>query len=100
MGRLGAVLAALPKTADQFYQSEEWLALRRQRMRDADYHAAKARAGGGRVILDHVVERRDGGAELDPANTQWLTMAEHQAKTARVRAERAARRGGGSKSGG
>jgi 5-methylcytosine-specific restriction enzyme A len=99
LGRPAVKVAALPKVVEGFYQSKAWLALRRSRMRDADYAAAVARAGPGeRVILDHIVERRDGGAELDPANTQWLTMAEHQAKTSRERARRAARRGGGSKS--
>ena len=48
----------------------------------ADWCAAKARAKPGeRLVLDHIVERRDGGAGLDPANTQWLTYSEHQAKT-------------------
>lgn len=63
------------------------------RRRDPDYAAAKARAKvGERLILDHVRERKDGGADLDPANTQWLTHSEHQAKTARARAARAGRR--------
>jgi hypothetical protein len=78
----GPRLKASPKRAEQFYQSPEWKALRSQRMRDPDYRAAKARAKDGeRVILDHVVERKDGGAPLDPKNTQWLTFSEHQAKT-------------------
>lgn len=78
----GPRLRASPKRAEQFYQSPEWKALRARRRRDPDYRAAKARAQQGeRVILDHIVERRDGGAPLDPANTQWLTFTEHQAKT-------------------
>lgn len=104
--RLPQRLAALPprvvvppKRAEKFYQSPGWLALVARRKRDPDYRAAKERARPGeRLILDHVVERRDGGAELDPANTQWLTFSEHQAKTARSRAARAALpapRGGG-----
>ena len=51
--------------------------------------AAKARAKDGeRLILDHVVERKDGGAPLDPANTQWLTFSELQAKTEREKRRR------------
>ena len=103
MGRLTAMPPRLtripprgappPKVADRFYQSKEWLALVTARRRDPDYAAAKARAKPGeRLILDHVKERRDGGADLDPKNTQWLTHSEHQAKTAKARAERAARR--------
>jgi 5-methylcytosine-specific restriction protein A len=42
----------------------------RRRKRDPDYAAAKARAKPGeRLILDHKRERKDGGADLDPANT-------------------------------
>lgn len=83
-------MAAPPKVADEFYHSPEWIALRRRRMKDADYREAKARAKDGeRVVLDHVIERRDGGADLDPNNTVWLTFSEHQAKTARERAKRA-----------
>lgn len=70
-----------PKVALPFYQSPEWKALRAARMKDADYREAKRRARGGRVILDHVREIKDGGGALDPRNTQWLTFAEHQAKT-------------------
>ena len=105
-GRLGAMpgrLTAGPKVADPFYQSRAWIELRERRKRDADYAAAMARAEPGeRIVLDHVRERKDGGADLDPANTEWLTHGEHQAKTARARAARAgrrARRGGRSKSG-
>lgn len=83
-------IAQAPKVADRFYQSPEWLALRARRKLDGDYFAAlRRRKPGERVILDHIVERRDGGADLDPANTEWLTNGEHQAKTARVKAERA-----------
>lgn len=86
------------KVADPFYQSREWIALREQRKRDPDYVAALARAKPGeRVVLDHVVERKDGGAPLDPKNTRWLTHGEHQAKTAEAKRARAGRRGGGRK---
>lgn len=85
----------MPKLANPFYQSPEWIALRLARMKDKDYWQAKARAKPGeRLILDHVVEIKDGGARLDPRNTQWLTHGEHQAKTAAAKA----RRGGGRKS--
>jgi 5-methylcytosine-specific restriction enzyme A len=82
-------VAPMPKRTDPFYQSREWLALIARRKRDPDYAAAKARGKHGeRLVLDHVIERKDGGADLDPANTQWLTFSEHQAKTARSKAAR------------
>jgi 5-methylcytosine-specific restriction protein A len=100
MGRLRALgsrlarpaprLAPPTKTADPFYLSSEWQALRERRKLDPDYYAARRRAKRGeRLILDHVRERKDGGDELDPKNTEWLTMSEHQVKTARARRERA-----------
>ncbi|HEY1605609.1 MAG TPA: HNH endonuclease signature motif containing protein [Allosphingosinicella sp.] len=83
-------LMAAAKSAEPFYQSKAWRALVARRRRDPDYAAAKARAlPGERVILDHVRERKDGGADLDPANTAWLTFSEHQAKTAAARRARA-----------
>ena len=91
--RLGGAPARIqqaPKVAMQFYSSPEWKGLRSDRMKDADYREAKRRANGGRVILDHIDEIKDGGAPLDPKNTQWLTMAEHAAKTERAKANPAA----------
>lgn len=44
-------------------------------------------------MLDHRVERKDGGADLPPyAEADWYCAGCHNAKTARVRGERA--RGG------
>lgn len=81
-GPVGSRLYAGGKRVAPFYQSREWIELRERRKRDADYAAARGRAEAGeRVILDHIVEIKDGGAKLDPANTQWLTFSEHQAKT-------------------
>ena len=83
-------LKVAPYAGDPFYKSVEWRRLVARRRLDSDYFAARRRAKHGeRLILDHVRERKDGGAELDPDNTQWLTMNEHQAKTATARAARA-----------
>jgi len=90
VGTMPVRVKAAPKVADPFYLSPAWLALVEQRKLGPDYAAAKARAKPGeRLILDHKHERRDGGADLDPANTEWLTFSEHQAKTAKARARRA-----------
>lgn len=100
MAKIGALGSGLPmlastlrlpaKKAAPFYQSKEWRALVARRKRDADYGAAVARAKPGeRVVLDHVIEISDGGARLDPANTQWLTDSEHRVKTAKAKRARA-----------
>lgn len=87
-------VTAAPKTAEGFYQSPAWRALVAERKLDVDYQLARGRAKlGERLILDHKIERKDGGADLDPVNTEWLTFSEHQAKTARARARRATLRG-------
>jgi 5-methylcytosine-specific restriction enzyme A len=41
-----------------------------------------------RMFADHIVERKDGGAALDPANGQCLCGKHHSIKTARSRIER------------
>lgn len=102
MGRLTAMkprlaaappkLKPAPKEAERFYSSPGWRQLVARRRLDGDYFAALKRArddGSKRVILDHVRERKDGGADLDPRNTQWLTFREHQIKTAKAKAARA-----------
>lgn len=80
-----------PKVVTRFYSSPEWIALREARRKDADYREALKRRAhkGERLILDHKVEIKDGGAPLDPKNTQWLTFTEHQAKTERAKRRRA-----------
>jgi 5-methylcytosine-specific restriction protein A len=84
-------LRPAPKTADPFYQSKEWRALvgRLKRQRGAWCQ----RCGStDRVIADHIVERKDGGAELDPGNIELLCAAHHNKKTAQAKTRRA--RGG------
>jgi 5-methylcytosine-specific restriction endonuclease McrA len=49
--------------------------------------------GTNRLILDHRVERRDGGADFPPfEEADWFCAGCHNTKTARARALRA---GGG-----
>lgn len=90
LGRQPSRVRAPVKVAEPFYQSAAWQRLKARRRLDPDYFAALARAKSGeRLILDHKHERKDGGADLDPENTEWLTMSEHAAKTAKARARRA-----------
>lgn len=49
---------------------------------------AQGGKGGVRLIADHIKERRDGGAPLDPANGRSRCPSCHGRKTARARAER------------
>lgn len=90
-------LKALPKVAERFYLSAEW---RDYRRRHKAWTVARvgalycARCGGNeRLILDHKVERKDGGADF-PAfdQAEWLCGPCHNTKTAAARGRRA--RGG------
>ena len=90
--------AALPpKIAEPFYSSPAWIALR-----DRVRHEAGGRCqvpGCGRIerrmIVDHIVELKDGGGPLDRSNV-WLTCrSHHNLKTIAERAKRTARRPGG-----
>lgn len=84
-----------PKVAEAFYRSPEWrklvASLIKQRGRRCEVRSPKCSDDGSgtvRLIGDHVHERRDGGAELDPTNVRLTCYACHNAKTAQERARR------------
>lgn len=77
-----------PKIADSLYTSPEWRRLvadiKRERGRFCE------RCGGThRVLGDHIVEVKDGGAQFDRSNIELLCQACHNRKTAQQRARRA-----------
>lgn len=84
----------LAKVAESFYLSPAWVALRRDLIRVRGYRCqgcGKSRAPNGkpiRLIGDHVVERKDGGADLDPGNVRLVCLPCHNAKTATARGVR------------
>lgn len=94
VGSLSSRVRSLPKVAERFYQSAEWKAYRKA-------HAAWTRATLGglwccvcgsakRLILDHVIERKDGGADFPPYDgARWYCTGCHNSKTAAARAKRA-----------
>lgn len=88
---------AIPeKRADPELLTPEHRAWRSEVLRRAGYRC-QAKAGGGRcfrtmptyrLFADHIVERRDGGAALDPANGQCLCGEHHTRKTMKARVAR------------
>ncbi|OAI30574.1 hypothetical protein A1351_22685 [Methylosinus sp. R-45379] len=69
------------KRTDDFYRSPGWNAFKKQiraeRGRVCE-RCGKTYEGDGSpvdLILDHIIERRDGGADLDPHNVQQLCVA-------------------------
>ncbi|MGX7926472.1 hypothetical protein ACWPMX_07850 [Tsuneonella sp. HG094] len=101
LSRLPSRIAAAPKRADPFYLSAEWKALRAAK-RGQGPAFCRVCGCGGRLILDHRVERKDGGADLPSLDQlDWYCTAHHNAKTAAAKAARARGDGvgGGRKSG-
>lgn len=60
----------------------EWIEDGRRCIKSAPHH---------RLIADHIIERKDGGAALDPTNGQCLCVAHNTLKGIRARAARMAR---------
>lgn len=95
IARLAPMVALPAKVADAHYLTAAHRAWRR---------VVIARAGGrcqapgcgatGLLYADHVVELKDGGAPLAPANGQALCAVHHGRKTADARASRMAERPG------
>lgn len=83
-----------PKTAEAIYTSKEWRALvARIKAERGDKCVVCGHIGTREQpnIGDHIIERKDGGADLDPANVQLLCWGCHNAKTAKSRRERFSR---------
>ena len=83
-----------PKRADPFYLSSEWRGLLASliKHRGRQCQTCKAVVGPSgapiRVIGDHIRERKDGGAELDPNNVMLVCLPCHNTKTAAAAAAR------------
>lgn len=101
VGSMPGKVQAAPKVAEGFYSSPAWRGLVAdiKRARGARCQRAGCSTPTHRIIADHIVERKDGGADLDANNIELLCFGHHQEKTARARAARAQGRtwGGGSK---
>src|SRR5690242_16539614 len=95
-----------PKKAEPFYLSPEWRALveseikrrfgSKDNARCQDPECQHRWRRGIRLFGDHIVERKDGGAELDPANVIFRCGSCHTRKTAAERGKRLRQGEGGS----
>lgn len=88
------------KVADPFYQSPEWEAARLKALQRAKFRCEATvengqrcpkRTPGERIFVDHRVERRDGGADLDQENLWCLCSHHHASKTIAERTKRMSR---------
>ena len=80
-----------PKTSDSFYQSPEWrefsTAVKQERGNCCEEQDCGYR--GPRLIADHIIEVKDGGALLDRRNILLRCMPCHNTKTALTQRQRA-----------
>lgn len=87
MKTLGPRLKAAPsrirapdKETLPFYLSPEWRGLMRRLIQERGRRCEKC-GRTGLIFGDHIVELKDGGALLDPANIQLLCGSHHTLKT-------------------
>jgi 5-methylcytosine-specific restriction endonuclease McrA len=86
-----------PKQTAPFYLSPEWRQLMARLIAERGRCCERCGRTGNtdgswlRLFGDHVVELKDGGAELDPGNIRLLCGSCHSTKTAKARADRMAR---------
>lgn len=79
-----------PKTVDPFYTSPEYRAWRAIVISRAGGRCEAPGCGRRerRMFADHIIERKDGGVPLDPANGQCICGSHHSLKTIAARADR------------
>ena len=88
-------VACMPKQTDSHYGSQghkDWAkAVIEKAGGKCQWVGCAKTSKDGRLYADHIVERKDGGAPLDPANGQALCGKHHSIKTAKERKARYAR---------
>lgn len=77
-----------PKVADAFYSSAAWIELRNKVRRETRDRCQWPNCTSRGRWIDHIIERRDGGADLDRSNLWNLCSKHHGEKTARERERR------------
>ncbi len=77
-----------PKKAEPFYGSAEWQEVR-ERLKAQRGERCETCGNRGRVILHHIVERKDGGAPFAPSNLIFQCDPCHGKVTAANRSLRA-----------
>ena len=89
-----------PKRADSIYSDPRYLAFRAAVIQRAGFRCehvengircTRSRAGGHRMMADHIVELKDGGAPFDPGNGQCFCVQHNTLKGIKARAARLTR---------
>jgi len=88
VGSLSPRVAVQPTATESFYKSAPWVRLVKMIKQVRGNFCARC-GSSYRVAGDHIVERKDGGADLDESNVELLCIRCHNAKTAAARKARA-----------
>jgi 5-methylcytosine-specific restriction endonuclease McrA len=84
------------KVREFFYATKEWREARKLSVAMHAYQCARCGRRGCRLFVDHIIERRDGGASLAQGNLEPLCGSCHSLKTAEARRQRLDRKPGAS----
>lgn len=76
------------KVAESFYSTPEWKEARNAALKRDRGCCVVCGKGHGRMFVDHIVERKDGGSDFDLTNLQTLCPPHHQEKTLEERRKR------------
>jgi 5-methylcytosine-specific restriction enzyme A len=91
MVRMPPRIAPIPKEADAFYLSPEWRKLVDAIKRERGCKCEKCGAHPPvRILGDHIIELKDGGAPFDKRNIMLLCLPCHNKKTAEAKRGRGA----------
>lgn len=77
-----------PKTAEPFYLSPQWRSFIEGLKRKRGSKCEECGRTNTRIFGDHIIECKDGGAELAETNVKLLCGSCHTEKTNRERAKR------------
>lgn len=80
-----------PKVVESFYSSAKWKETAAAIRKRDGYQCVKCESRDGRLYVDHIAERKDGGADYDHDNLRTLCASCHGLKTTGERVKRAAR---------
>ncbi len=80
-----------PKVVESFYSSAEWKATAGGIRKRDGYKCVKCGERQGRLYVDHIVERKDGGPDFEETNLQTVCASCHGIKGAAERVKRGER---------
>jgi 5-methylcytosine-specific restriction endonuclease McrA len=80
-----------PKVVESFYSSAEWKATAAAIRKRDGYKCVKCGERLGRLYVDHIIERKDGGPDFDHDNLETLCAPCHGKKGAGERVRRGQR---------